>query len=277
MKVSVIISVYNHFEWLCLILDALKMQTYKDFEIVIADDGSSPASVKELKEYIASNPELHIIHSWHEDMGWRKNMALNKAVRATSGSYLIFMDGDCIPHPQFVEDHVRLADKGRVVAGRRIDLPRKVSGEIERWGCLPVKYFSVISRMILKELFRLNKDAFKSLKRMIHFPISRKMVAGMKKGGILGCNFSLYLEDLKRVNGFDERYVHPGIGEDTDLDLRLCNAGVEVYKVSRAALMLHRNHSRLPMDSEENQAILSRHRAEKATWTSTGLSNINRW
>lgn len=271
MKVSVIISVYNHFEWLRLILDSLGMQTFKNFEVVIADDGSSPETVDAIKNYILNHPEIKIIHSWHPDKGWRKNMALNQAVRNSSGEYLIFIDGDCIPHPRFVEDHVTLAGKGRVIAGRRLDLPMKINDEIENWRQLPVNYFSFVCGKILKNLFNLDHEAFKALKRMAHFPVTGGKVFGMKRGGILGCNFSLYLEDLKKVNGFDERYVHPGAGEDTDLDLRLTNAGIKVFKVSRAALMMHRNHPRLPMDAKENQDLLEDHRAKNATWTETGL------
>lgn len=271
MTVSLIISVYNHFEWLRLILDALSMQTYKNFEVVIADDGSSQETVESIREYIESHPEIKIIHSWQEDKGWRKNMALNKAVKKSSGEYLIFMDGDCIPHPRFVEDHVSLAKNGRVIAGRRIDLPQKISDEIGNFYHLPANYFSILRNKILLNIFRFDGASFKALKRMVRFPITGGKVIGMKPGGILGCNFSLYREDLFKVNGFDERYLHPGVGEDTDLDLRLTNSGVEVMKVSRAALMMHRNHARLPMDSEENRNLLEEHRRQKTTWTKTGL------
>jgi len=273
MKVSVIISVYNHFEWLRLILDALNMQSVKGFEIVIADDGSSLEVCGKIRDYIDSHPDLRIIHSWHEDYGWRKNMALNAAVRESEGEYLIFIDGDCIPHNRFVEDHINLAMRGRVVAGRRVDLPKKMSDRIENTVVLPENYSKEIRNGILKSLFTSFSESFRVLKRLIRFPIKNGKVFGMKRGGILGCNFSLFRDDFYEVNGFDERYKAPGTGEDTDMDLRLSNAGIYPVKVSRAALMYHRNHPRLSMDSIENQEILLLNRENNVTATPCGINN----
>lgn len=272
MKVSVIISVYNHFEWLRLILDALRQQSYDNFEVLIADDGSSPETVAQIRDYIATHPEVKIIHSWHPDEGWRKNIALNEAVRRSGADYLIFIDGDCIPHPRFVEDHVRLAKHGRVVAGRRVDLPKKVSEKIEKTSMLSGDYSKKIRNEILISLFSSFGESFKVLKRLVRFPIKDGKVFGMKRGGILGCNFSLYKEDFYKVNGFDERYLAPGTGEDTDIDVRLANAGVTAVKVSRAALMYHRNHPRLPMDSPQNREILRSNRENHVTFTPYGIN-----
>lgn len=273
MKVSVIISVYNHFEWLRLILDALRRQSVGDFEIVIADDGSSPETVSLIRDYIAAHPEIDIIHSWHPDEGWRKNIALNEAVRRSGTDYLIFIDGDCIPHPRFVEDHTRLAERGRVVAGRRVDLPKKVSEKIEKNSVLSGDYSKKIRNEILISLFSSFGESFKVLKRLVRFPIKDGKVLGMKRGGILGCNFSLYKEDFYKVNGFDERYLAPGTGEDTDIDVRLANAGVTAMKVSRAALMYHRSHPRLPMDSPQNREILRSNRENHVTFTPYGINS----
>ena len=79
-KVSVIIAVYNHFEWLNLILDALRMQTEKDFEVIIADDDSNEETVEKIKQYIAHHPEITIRHSWQEDEGWRKKAKINTSL-----------------------------------------------------------------------------------------------------------------------------------------------------------------------------------------------------
>lgn len=62
MKISVIVAVYNNFKWLRLILDAMRMQTYHDFEVIIADDGSSQDNVTKIRGYINSHPEIRILH-----------------------------------------------------------------------------------------------------------------------------------------------------------------------------------------------------------------------
>lgn len=273
MKASVIISVYNHFEWLRLILDALRLQTEKDFEVVIGDDGSNEETVAAINAYIKAHPEIRIIHSWQPDEGWRKDKSLNRSVRSATSDYMIFIDGDCIPHPSFVEDHLALRSEGRVVAGRRVDLPKVVSDEIEKFDTLPHDYFKWATRKIWATLFKegVGKTSGR-LKRLVHFKVKGGKSPGMKYGGILGCNFSLYRKDLEVVNGFDERYLDPGTGEDSDLDERLQNAGIMPVKVSRSALMLHRCHPRLVFDSPRNMELFETARRDKLTWIPTGLN-----
>lgn len=88
---SVIVAVYNNFHWLRLILDALRMQSRGDFEVVIADDGSSPETVSSIRQYISESKDMPVIHSWQPDEGWRKNKCLNEAIRRSRGEYLVLM------------------------------------------------------------------------------------------------------------------------------------------------------------------------------------------
>ena len=221
MKVSVIISVYNHFEWLRLILDAMCQQSYGNFEVIIADDGSSEENVARIREYIDLHPEIRIIHSWHPDEGWRKNKALNSAVRKSAGEYLVFIDGDCIPHPDFVADHARLARKGVVMGGRRVETGKYLSDMIESWKVLPRGYFAKARVKILKSIFRESfGKTLSQLRRTWRFPFIGNKALGLKSQGILGANFGIFRSDFEKVNGFDERYVDPGTAEDCDLDLR---------------------------------------------------------
>lgn len=253
---SVIIAVYNNFHWLRLILDALRMQTVTDFEVVIADDGSSEDSVDKINNYIKEHPELNIIHSWHPDEGWRKNKALNQAVRRSSAPYLIFIDGDCIPHPRFVEDHLKMQRLGFVIGGRRVESCPSLSEMIDSWQTLPEDFFARARKNIISSLFRngLGKTLFQ-LRRTIRLPFIGGKPFGMKPHGFLGANFAIFRSDLDKVNGFDERYIDPGTGEDSDLDLRLENAGIFHLKVSHNALMIHRCHKRLFLGSTRNKQL----------------------
>lgn len=181
MKSSVIVSVYNRFEWLRLVLDALRMQSVKDFEVVLADDGSNEETLSQIADYISVHRDIKILHYWHPDEGWRKNIALNGAVRLSSGEHLIFLDGDCIPHPKFVEDHQRLVGKGKVITGRRITLPPKVNSELEKIDGLEKGYFRHLLLRILKEYLK-KPSRFREINRMVRFPIIRGRVAGMRPG-----------------------------------------------------------------------------------------------
>lgn len=273
---SIIIAVYNHFEWLRLILDALRMQTEKDFEVIIADDGSNKDTVEKINRYISDHPDLRIRHSWQEDEGWRKNKSLNKAVRLSKSDYLIFVDGDCVPHPKFVEDHLRLRRQNTIVGGRRVDMAPGISEMVVSWPSLPKNYFSKVRGAVLRSMFKSSfSKTLSQLRRTLRFPFFFGKPLGTRPHGFLGCNMGMHKADLVSLNGFDEDYVNPGTGEDTDLELRAQNAGMKCLAVPRYALMLHRCHQRLPLDSPENKAILNRNRENRATRIKNGLIKEN--
>src|SRR5688572_10564625 len=119
MKVSLIISVYKDVDSLRTVLDGLSFQTYKDYEIVISEDGESEEMRSFLNAYTHGNT---IVHITQPDVGWRKNQALNHAIGRASGEYLIFIDGDCVLHHKFVENHIRYAAPERILAGKRVKL-----------------------------------------------------------------------------------------------------------------------------------------------------------
>ena len=123
---SIIIPFYNGIDWLEMIFVAFGKQTFKDFEVIVADDGSREDVVARLEELMARQP-FPVTHLWQEDCGFRKNRMLNKAVVQSRAEYLIFLDGDCIPHRKFVEEHCKARREGFVVAGRRVDLPAALS------------------------------------------------------------------------------------------------------------------------------------------------------
>ncbi len=82
MRVSVIISTYNNPTWLEKVIWGYECQTFRDFELIIADDGSREPT-KELVERFKQNSSLDIIHVWHSDDGFQKSAILNKAIRAS--------------------------------------------------------------------------------------------------------------------------------------------------------------------------------------------------
>lgn len=272
--VSVIVAIYNHFNWLRMILDALRLQTYKDFEVVIADDGSNEQTVKAIADYCARHPEMRIIHSWQPDEGWRKNKCLNKAVRAASGEFLVFIDGDCVPHPCFIEDHLQLRKRGRVFGGRRVDMSQPVSAYMESHEIMSPGYFSTLRQEILKNVFSTPLSVtWAQLRRTVRFPFIFGRPLHLRHVGFLGCNFSIYRSDLEKVNGFDERYIDPGTGEDIDLGVRLENAGIMCAKSSHYALMFHRCHARLDFSSPNNARLFKEAQDKRVTYIEEGLVN----
>ena len=145
-----------------------------------------------------------------------------------------------------------------------------LSALVESWPSLPADYFSRARSYILRNFFKPG-DSMRQLRRTIPFPFIAGTPVGTNEGGFLGCNMGMYKKDLEELNGFDERYVHPGTGEDTDLEARVRNAGMECLRAPHHALMLHRCHPRLPLDSPENKALLKENMDNKVTFVKNGL------
>ncbi len=265
IEVSVIVAVYNHWHWLEMILTALHHQTFKNFEVIIADDGSLPEITNNLMKWKST---FEITHIRHEDKGWRKNIILNQAIKASKGDYLIFLDGDCIPHPKWISDHLVLRKKGEILSGRRVDLPKSISDKIST-ADFDCRHFP--SRLNPKIFFKAIAEKGISKLRWLRFPFPSKVKLLKRNKGVLGCNFSIYKDDFLAINGFDERYLHPGTGEDTDVELRLANAGYNAQIFSHYMIVYHRNHNRLDMSHSDNQKILEEHKIKNIGYTPYGI------
>ena len=99
--ISVIISTYNSPEWLAKVLYGYNTQTYRNFEVIIADDGSDERT-RLCLELIQKEVFYSIKHVWHEDNGFQKTIILNKAILEVTTEYLLMTDGDCIPREDFI-------------------------------------------------------------------------------------------------------------------------------------------------------------------------------
>ena len=251
LRASVIISVYNRIDFLQLVLAGFERQQETRFEIIIADDGSNIGFTNYLKTIIKNSP-LKITHVWHEDLGFRKNCILNKAVIVAQSEYLIFVDGDCIPHSQFVAGHLREAEKEHCLSGRRVDLsPRltkKLSADYIKNGNLETVSFGfqMTIDFLRLRLFHLMNGFYTKNKLLLKY-------FNRKERGLLGANFSLYKADLLKINGFDERYNQPTFGEDTDVEFRLRLIGVSIKPVLNIAVLYHCYHKLLPRPEASKQ------------------------
>jgi glycosyltransferase involved in cell wall biosynthesis len=266
-KVSVVISFYNKIEYLKLILAALERQSFREFEVIIADDGSRPEVVADIERIVAESP-LSIQHLWHEDLGFRKTKILNEAVRKSRSEYLIFMDGDCVPHWRFVEEHYTNRELRVLLAGRRVYLSEKLSRSLDanriRKGYLEGKFLLDLmtdgifgkSSHVIKGIYIRNKGVRKFLNRSMT--------------GVLGSNFSIHKEDLVAINGFDERYEAPAVGEDSDIELRLIWNNVKIRMVKNIAVQYHIHHKKLPRP-EQNLHLFEVVKKEKKAFTPFGL------
>lgn len=266
-EVSLIISFYNKINFLKIVLSALEKQTFKKFEVIIADDGSSNEIVNILKKTI-ENSCLLIKHIWHEDKGWRKNVILNKAIEACSSEYIIFIDGDCIPHRRFIEEHFINRQEGVVLAGRRVNLSKFASSIIteKRVGKTGFIFCVILLSFILK-IFGKGNHIENGI--YIRSRYLRKYI-NIKEKGILGSNFSVHKSDLLAINGFDERFIYPAAGEDTDIRNRFRNNNVKIKTVKHIAIQYHLFHKPLERN-HKNLVLLEENLKNKLTYTYYGI------
>lgn len=130
-NISVVISTYNSPEWLKKVIWGYNTQTYRNFEMVIADDGSRQETI-DLIEEMKKEVFYPIIHVWHEDNGFQKSQILNKAILACTTDYIMMSDGDCIPRPDFVEQHIKFREEGYFLSGGYHKLPMELSQKITK-------------------------------------------------------------------------------------------------------------------------------------------------
>jgi glycosyltransferase involved in cell wall biosynthesis len=244
MKLSVIITTYNSEEWLNKVLTGYLHQTEEDFEVIIADDGSTEKT-KILIETFQGKFKHPIQHVWQEDNGFRKCKILNKAILKTNTDYLLFTDGDCIPRNDFVTSHLRHKENGYFLSGGYFKLPMVTSkkiteNDIEKQWCFLATW---LVKNGIQNNFKITK-----LTRNKWFARFMNWLTPTKKT-FNGHNTSCFKKDLFAVNGFNENMQYGGL--DRELGERMFNLGILAKQIRYSAICLHLDHSRGYFSQEE--------------------------
>ncbi len=210
---SLIISTYKNVEFLNAVIKSVFRQTDRRVEIIISEDGEC----EHIKGFVSElKSPLPLRHLTQPDVGWQKNKALNRAILASATDYLIFIDGDCMLHPRFIEFHLKFASDKSIQAGKRVKLDPHTSALLLT-GQLDI---SQMNAYLLKNLPSLKRQKAKFIEEGIFInprgpfafiPASRTMHQ------LKGCNMSFSKKAIYSINGFDEEYINPAIGEDIDL------------------------------------------------------------
>ena len=267
LAISVIVSTYNAEAWLQKVLLGYAQQTHQDFEVIVADDGSGPAT-RALIERVAGDFPVPLRHVWHEDQGYRRQEILNQAIPLAAHPYVLFTDGDCIPRSDFVAIHARHARKGRFLSGGYCKLGMALSENISADDISSGRSFD---------------PAWLQQQEPMSLSNRLKLGAGSTRGRWLdvittakptfnNCNSSAWKADLLAINGYDERMKYGG--PDRELGERLENHGIRGKQIRHRAICVHLDHARGYKTQESiqaNLAIRAETRRTKAVWTPHGI------
>jgi glycosyltransferase involved in cell wall biosynthesis len=233
--ISVIVTTYNRPDALRAVLGGVFAQTDGGIEVLIADDGSA-APTRTLVDAAAAAGWVPVAHVWQEDLGFRAGAARNRAAARARGDYLVFLDGDCVPRMNFIAQHRALAESGWMVAGNRVLLSETFTHTVlaeqlpvHTW---PLKRWRALAR----------EGAINRTLPLRHVPLGRLRKLGASRWQrVRTCNLGVWTRDFHAVNGFDETYEGWGF-EDSDLAVRLINAGVQRKEGGFATAVLHLWH-----------------------------------
>jgi glycosyltransferase involved in cell wall biosynthesis len=267
--ISIIVTTYDRVDALDAALRSLSRQVDRDFEAVIADDGSGPDTAKLIEDW-KGRLGAPLRHVWHEHRDFRAGEIRNRGIRASGGRYCIFLDGDCIARPDFVARHRALAEPGWFVTGNRVLLTERLTAEVlrehlepERWGVgdwIGQRFSGGLNR----------------LAPVLNLPLGplRKTSSGGWEGA-RSCNLAVWRADLDRIDGFDAIFSGWG-NEDSDLVIRLLHAGIRRKDGRYATGVLHLAHpaadrTRLP----ENERLLMQVIESRRVRAERGMSTLD--
>jgi glycosyltransferase involved in cell wall biosynthesis len=258
--VSAVIAVYDRDDFLERIFVSLEQQSFGDFEIVLADDGSGP-HMAGLVERWQGRFRHPILHAWQEDLGFRKTLIVNRAVSRSRGDYLVFIDGDCILHHRFLERHHVRRQPRQALSGRRVMLDAELTARLT--------LEDVKSRRLEQPSFWWRHAKAHDRRNGFYAPWAYGLRGGFNdRYEILGSNFSLHRADFLGVNGYDERIVGRGM-EDVNLKVRLANARVAVRCIAQEALQYHCHHG--TGDFLHDGETIARFGGTTEAWTAHGI------
>jgi len=275
MRTSVIVPTYNRPQALKLSLLSLAQQSMLPSEVLIADDGSGDETKAQIdKLQVQLEHAFPIKHVWQQDVGFRKPMILNETVRQATGDYLIFIDGDCMAHRDFVLSHVTASSPSAILSGKRVDIGQKLTARLLNRG-RPMISFRLL--LVWDAMFggkirsRKVEEAIRIENGFLRSTLHRDRISD---DGVWGCNFSLYKDLFYAINGCDEDFVDGSI-EDNDLGIRVLNQGKQVRSVRNYAIVFHLWHkSSWSFENEKylhNLAILKRRIVNKEERCTNGI------
>ncbi len=257
-EIAVVITTYNNPKSLELCLLSLTNQTFMNFEVFVADDGSGDDTRELIAKFKSEHENLRIYHIWHPDQGYRKAKINNNVFAQIDPDrfpVVICIDHDVILHRRFIEDHFKIHSKESfrplIFMGRRVDLSDQLTKTITPENVLHFNQGMSLS-LFCSGLRGDTKNVLRSLRMDLPKPLA-VLLKRDRALDLLGSNFSISTRVLLDVNGYNEDFKSYW-GEDGDLYVRVRNSGVKMIGKIGYAVQWHLYHERL-VETPEHVAM----------------------
>lgn len=265
---SVIITTYEAPKSLALCLAGYGRQSVKDFELIVADDGSGSAT-KEVIDKFRKTCDFEVKHIWQGNKGYGVTTIQNKAVSASRGDLLIFSHGDCIPQVDFVKSHIDNFAPKSFRCGARVDMDLNFCRTLTQEAAANGDFESYLGN------FKRLRYEWVHLESIFYIAVKKR-----NRPKVFGSNISVDREALFDMNGFDEDFIDTG-AEDDDIRNRFIMYGAKIISLWNKAFVFHIDHAfdesrmlkQVPRNREKEIGI--RHRALKSARCENGLVKGN--
>ena len=260
--ISLIISFYKRLDFLDLILQSIEKQSFRDFEVIVAEDNNDPSTTENVARARLLY-KFNILHRSQEDTGFRKTRILNDAVRSASGEKLVFIDGDCVLHRHFLKAYNESITENNFCYGRRVYCSGKHTGLL--LASRSIEKCTIWSAILL---------GGRSIGAGFYFPVRIKRSKQSRR--ILGCNWGIMKKNILAVNGYDEDYTRAGVGEDFDIDWRLKKQGLRINSMKGRAIVFHLHHkpNYSPSDTDHVEKLMAEKKEAGETFCRSGILKI---
>lgn len=269
MRCAVVLTTYEQPAWLDKTLWGFRHQTDRSFELIVADDGSG-AATRTIIEQHRQRGGLIIRHIWHPDRGFQKCQILNHAIAATQADYVIFTDGDCVPHRDFVAWHRFFAQPRQFLSGGYLKLQAETSAAL-RDADIAAGHHTDPAWLYEHGEQRLSRNLKLRCQGGQWAKLYDRLTTTRPSWN--GHNASTWRAYILAANGFDHRMQYGG--QDREFGERLVNAGIKPKQIRHHAICLHLDHPRgyaKPESIAKNRAIRAETRRSGRTYAESGLA-----
>jgi glycosyltransferase involved in cell wall biosynthesis len=246
----------------CLLSLAVQRNLPEGFEVVVTDDGSQDETADVAAEF-ARTVDFPVAWTTHAHDGFQASRTRNDGVRLARGSYLLFLDGDCIVPHDHLAQHLLFRRPGLVALGDCCRLDEAHSRFVTDAAVLSGEYQQWTPPTERKRLHKRHRHAW-----------FYSAIRHGRKPSLIGNDVGVWYADYVRVNGYDENYRGWGC-EDDDFGQRLRWAGLRLHSILGRTWAYHLWHATDPSapqrwrDGANVKYFLSRPRV---AWCENGLS-----